>query len=310
MTGARGQDGTLLRRALQSRGVDVLGIDRHATDGSDANGEVVSVDVTDSTAVVDLLRQFAPHHVYHLAACHHSSEHTSDVGIDREMIATNFRATETLATTIVEALPLCRLLIAGSSQMYSSGLEKLVVTEKTPMNPSTFYGRTKAWARELVYYYRMHRGLHGVTAILFNHESSLRPANFATRKITMAAARARKFGEGELHLRDVTAAADWSSAEDAVNGMLTAMHASVPDDYVIASGISRTIEDVLVAAFGGLGLDWRDFTTFDLPSNLYRGQIVGDASRLRAAGWAPQLEFNEMIEQMTIFDLDLLDHTA
>lgn len=301
ITGAAGQDGTLLRRLLARRGVQVLGVLRPGQADADAPS------LTDASAVKKLFDHFAPDIVFHLAAAHHSSEGTTDGALKREMEDTNFRAAELLAETIAERRPQCRLLLAGSSQMYSApDVGELVVSEDTPMAPSTFYGETKARSREMLGRLRQ-RGVFGVTAILFNHESELRPPQFVTRKISMAAARAKRGLTTQLHLRDITSRTDWSSAHDIVEAMWLALNAPEPADYVLASGTAHSIQDVLEVAFGSVGLDWRTFTTFDPPPPVPRGVLVGDASRAKATlGWTPKVSFEEMIRDMVRADMDAL----
>jgi GDPmannose 4,6-dehydratase len=310
VTGAGGQDGSLLVRLLVSHDIQVLGVDRSdAADGRHEGAEMRAIDVTDEGAITRLMADFKPDQVYHLAACHHSSEAAGHVALERQMIETNFRSAEFLIEYIAERLPNTRILLAGSSQMYRAlDGECLVVSESTPMNPSTFYGRTKAWARELLAYYRNERGIFGTTAILFNHESPRRSPQFVTRKITMAAARAKRGRPEQLHLRDISAKTDWSSASDVVEGMRLMLGASEPDDYVLASGKARRVQDVLDAAFGFVGLDWRALTTFDPPSAGPQSELVGNSLRIRQSlGWQAAVTFEAMIEEMVASDILLLD---
>jgi GDPmannose 4,6-dehydratase len=305
VTGARGQDGTLLRALLTARGVEVLGLDRPRPGAKDR--AIRDVDVGDPAELARAFEEFAPDQVYHLAACHHSSEWSGSIALEREMIATNFRAAEVLLTMAAERKPACRVLLAGSSQMYTGvpGVAT-VVSEETPMHPATFYGRTKAWARELLDFYRERHGLFGSTAILFNHESTLRSPEFVTRKITIGAARAARGLRPDLHLRDVGSETDWSSAADVVEGMHLALSADAPADYVLASGVAHSVADVLEIAFRSVGLDWREFATFDPPREGPRATLLGDTARIRSLGWAPSVSFAGLIEDMVRHDLDLL----
>jgi len=305
ITGAAGQDGTLLARLLRDRGDVVLGVDRI----SDPSRGIIAVDLRDDRALERAVRDAEPDRIFHLAACHHSADEGDTIGSEREMLATNFRSTGVLATTIAQHLPRCRLLYAGSSQMYSGGDGPLVVDENTPMRPGTFYGLTKAWSRELLAYHRQHHGVYCGTVILFNHESTLRSPNFVTRKITLCAAQARVTGSADLKLRDLEAECDWSSAEDVVAGMVTAISAAEPRDYVVASGTLHRVRDVLDVAFGAVDLSWRDYlaTPGAVRPDAERSRaLVGDASRLRDAGWEPKVGFADMIRSMVEADVAAL----
>jgi len=304
ITGAAGQDGTLLRRFLRGRGHEILGIARRIDSSAECSEELVRLDITDMAAVATTIREFAPEQVYHLAVCHQSSDQQSTIALDQEMLRTNVLALQTIASTLVEHLPACRLLSAGSSRMYSATAADCVVDEQTGMSPSTFYGWTKAWARELVAFYRERHGLYGVTAILFNHESPLRASTFVSSKITHAAARAKRHGRCELHLRDVGAAADWMSAGDAVEAMVLALSAPDPLDYVVASGTRHTVQDILEVAFGHVGLDWREFTRSDRSTAPGQPAVIGDPSRIRKAGWTPRVTFSQLISEMTAAALE------
>lgn len=300
VTGALGQDGTLLTRLLRSNGADVLGVDRVARPSGDSG--VMALDITDRDATMACVRDFKPDRIFHLAACHHSSDGSSGAEGDEQMVAVNFRSTETLANVVARHLPQCRLLFAASSQMYTATAPGMIVSETTPMKPSTFYGWTKAWSRELLAYYRDHRSIYAVTAILFNHESVLRGPDFITRKVTSAAARAKREGKADLKVRDIGAAVDWSAAEDVVEGMSIALTAPAPADYVIASGKIHTVANLLDTAFARVSLQWRDFVSHDAVTAGVRPSLVGDASRLRSIGWKPRIEFKKMIETMVDAD--------
>jgi GDPmannose 4,6-dehydratase len=302
ITGVLGQDGTLLRRHLEDRGYEVLGIARAGK--ADAAANVAAVSLTDSAAVRELLSRFTPDRVYHLAACHHSADGAPRADIEHEMVQTNFVAVQVLLDAIRAVRPGCRLLIAGSSQMYRPIPGSMrVIDESTPMDPGTFYGRTKAWARELTTWYRERHEIHAGMVILFNHESELRAPAFVTRKITQAAAAASVGAPIPLHLRDIGSSTDWSAARDFVAAMQLATDADFPQDFVLASGAPHTVEDVLRVAFGRTGLDWRKFTTFDTPTGP-RGILLGNSAKAKAVlGWQPRYSFEDVIVGMVEADL-------
>ena len=312
VTGAAGQDGTLLCALLAERGHEVVGLGRNASSGSPAaHVRMLRCDVTQADLIDSVVSDFQPEMIFHLAAAHHSSEETGSVALDQAMVATNFHALEIIVAAIMKRQPSCRVFMAGSSQMYQPTGGRTVVDETTPMRPSSFYGFTKSWARQLIEHYRTQRGVHAGMGILFNHESPLRAPKFVTRKITMAAAWAALGEPPNLHLRDIASESDWSSALDVVEGMLLAASAPEPGDFVFASGVAHRVEDVLEAAFGAVDLNWREFTTFDIPPGQRRGCLVGKATRARERlGWSPKIGFREMIAGMVRSDLELLRTTG
>jgi len=306
VTGARGQDGTLLCALLRAQGAEVVGIGRP---GSRKDGPFSGVALTDIGAVATLIRDFAPDQVFHLAASHHSSEQAVDIRFEREMVETNFRAAEILTAAIAEYRPSCRILLAGTSMMYRAEAgDTRTIDESTAMHPMSFYGRTKSWSRELLSHFRERWGVFGCTAILFNHESTLRSPHFVTRKVTMAAARAKRGEAVTLNLLDVNSRTDWSSASDVVEGMRLALAAAEPADYVLASGVARPVSELLDAAFNAVSLDWRNYVTSSAPAGQSRGTLVGDATRARQRlGWRTTVGFETMVREMVMHDLALLE---
>lgn len=182
--------------------------------------------------------------------------------------------------------------------------KRTVVNEAAAMAPSTFYGHTKAWARELVGHYRQHRGVFGCTAILFNHESPERPVDFLSRKISRAAARAAAAQPVELQVRNLGIAVDWSSAKDVVKGMSLMLAADEPADCVLASGADHKVADLLETAFRHVGLDWREYTrTESTAPGSPDGTLVGDPRRAQdVLGWRRQVSFEQMIHEMVDHD--------
>ena len=296
-----GQDGTLLCRRLRAEGSEVVEVTRSGVGGADP------IDLTSRDAVEALFAKYRPDEVYHLAASHHSSEQPVDIEFEQQMIATNFRVPETMATVIARKYPKTRLLLAGTSKMYKAqpGVT-LTVDERTPMNPATFYGRTKAWSRELLSHFRETWGVFGSTAILFNHESRLRHPRFVTRKITVAAAKAKRGALDHLNLLDIHSRTDWCSAADVVEGMRLALRADEPSDFVFASGVARPVSELLDVAFGAVGLPWTQFVRpVDHPGRA-TGTIVGDTSLARTRlGWSPSIDFETMIREMVEHDVAL-----
>jgi GDPmannose 4,6-dehydratase len=176
------------------------------------------------------------------------------------------------------------------------------------MAPATFYGQTKMWSRDLLHHYRSRRGLFASMAILFNHESTLRPPGFLSRKITQAAAQISEGEQTDLVLHDVDAEVDWSSARDVVNGMRLMLAADQPADYVLASGQARRVADMLEVAFSHANLDWRNHVRSKVPeSSTTPGVLVGDAQRAeKQLGWQRRDSFDGLMREMVAHDRQLL----
>lgn len=317
ITGILGQDGSYLAELLLVKKYHVFGIipkggkieakEYPQKEALLNSCQILETDISDSIQVKELLRDIQPDEIYHLAACHHSSERGLgfDGGLNSQMRSVNFLSTHNFVDAIMEIKPQCRFLFAGSSQMYQPENGELI-TEETPMNPFTYYGCTKAWSRELIRYYWNRYGLWGCTAILFNHESPRRSAQFVTRKITQGVARIRNGLEKEIELRDISAKADWSSAEDFIRAMNLMLSADTPSDYVLASGQLHSIQDILVIAFSKLGMGWRAYTKVGDKISQAK-HILGDPTRIkRELGWEPVKSFKILIEEMVDFDCALV----
>jgi GDPmannose 4,6-dehydratase len=238
-----------------------------------------NIDLADTEGVRALLQRHRPDEIYHLAAFHHSSQ---DVSVSKlvegkdAMIRTNFLTTKTLAFALAELGSSAHLVLASSSQIYtaregaSSGRRDHVARAGDVLRACEVveHGPARVHARE--------SAIRASSAILFNHESPRRGVQFVSRKITRAAALASTGAHPELHVRDVGARVDWSSARDVVQAM--SLMGAAPDarDYVIASGQPHSVRDLLSVAFDKVGLDWREFTRFDADTS-------GPASSARRA---------------------------
>jgi GDPmannose 4,6-dehydratase len=180
-------------------------------------------------------------------------------------------------------------------------------TEETPIRPVTPYGSAKAAGHFLTGCYRARYGLHASSGILFNHESPRRPLGFVTRKVSHAAAAASLDQLEDLPLGRLDARRDWGAAEDVVRAMWLMLQAAEPDDYVIATGESHSVEELVSVAFDHVGLDWRDYVRVE--EALLRGDgeapaLVGDDSKARERlGWVPKVGFEELVRQMVDADI-------
>jgi GDPmannose 4,6-dehydratase len=261
--------------------------------------------MSDTTALHDLLAHLSPDEIYHLAAVHHSTEENStysETQIRQRMVDTNFGSTQSLAFALLKSKVSSHLIFAASSQMYTASRHQHMVDETSPKLPSTFYGHTKAWSTDLLAVLRSEFGLRASTAILFNHESHLRRARYVSRKISLAAAAAHLKRPVSLDLLNVGARADWCSAVDTVRALHLMATAAEPADYIVASGELHSVRDMLDAAFGHVGLDWRQFATFRLDDE--QPALCGDPRRLEnALAWQRTKSFATTIAEMVDADI-------
>lgn len=309
ITGARGQDGSILAELLTARGYRVIGIARGKPTATEAalqpGTRFVDVDLGNLNAVRDLVEAWQPDEIYHLAAFHHSSQEgalSSAVTAKESMLAANFLFTKNLAFALADMESSCHLVFASSSQIFTAQAEHHLVTEETPRQPSTFYGLTKSWAMDLLAVMRKETRLRTSSAILFNHESPRRPLQFVSRKITHAAAQAAKGALPRLHLQNIGSRVDWSSARDVVQALSLMGRAEVPRDYVVASGALHSVREFLELAFGHVGLDWKRFTTFSEDTSV--PALVGDPHALEhALSWQRAASFEDLVTEMVEHDL-------
>jgi len=295
VTGALGQDGFILCRRLCELGTQVVAVarpGRHHTARRDVltglGCRVVELDVRDAIAVADLVAASRPKHLFHLAAAHHSSDSGPETPeLWHAMLAVNVVATEALARMATQISPDCSFIYASSSQIWTARELEHRVSETTPVDPATFYGRTKIWAADLLHQYRIRRGLRAMVAVLFNHESPWRSPSFVTRKITMAAARAARGESASLQLLNFGARVDWQAATDVVEGLLLMAQSDVPEDFVLASGRSHSVREFVDAAYRHVGLDWQRLVSAkrDEPSPTLIG--ISDKAA-RQLGWRPR----------------------
>ncbi len=315
VTGALGQDGFILSRALRARGVDVAAVVRPGSGGErrkalEALGcRLAEADLREPARLSDLAAGMKPGSIFHLAAAHHASGVAETDDDRRAMTAVNQQATERLAAAAQKLG--AALVYASSSQIWTARAPTHLVDETTPRDPATFYGRTKIAAAEHLDHLRETAGLNASVAILFNHESPWRAPSFVTRKISMAAAKAARgstdIGDGApLTLMNIGARADWQAASDVVEALILMAGAASPGDYVLASGQSHAVRDFVAAAYGHAGVRWQDCVKAE------RDQagpvLVGNPAKARRdLGWRPALDFAGIAREMVDADLARLD---
>ncbi len=216
-------------------------------------------------------------------------------------------------TALLESIrlvdPEIRFYQASSSEIFGEPRE-VPQTEETPLLPVTPYGVAKAYGHLIVRSYRRRYGLYAGSGILYNHESPRRPLDFVTRKIAHAAAAISLGLAGELWLGDLDARRDWGYAGDYVRAMALMLRQEEPDDFVIASGVTHSVQELVELAFGHVGLDWREYVHID--ESLRRGaaelhDLVGDSSKARTRlGWTPTMDFEGLVRLLVDADLERL----
>ena len=302
VTGVGGQDGSYLAELLLDRGYEVVGIVHAGSSAAYPNlaavrsrVELVQADVLDERALAGVLREHAPGEVYNLA-----SPSFVPMSWSRPVVTAEFAAVG--VTSLLEAVRAVddsiRVYQASSSEIFGDPAE-VPQTERTRLSPVTPYGVAKAYGHFIVGSYRRRYGLHASCGILYNHESPRRPVDFLPSKVAHAAAAISLGLEDELSLGDLTAQRDWGYAGDYVEAMWLMLQQDEPADYIIATGVLHSVEELVERAFAHVGLDWRSHVRVD--TSLLRGQaelhrLVGDASLARERlGWAPRVGFEELV---------------
>jgi GDPmannose 4,6-dehydratase len=305
VTGVTGQDGSYLAELLASEGYEVVGMVRPGRAAPAGLDGVVEADLVDHDALVGAVAEARPHELYHLAAPTFVPASWDDPS---EVVAAVAGATAALLAAARRTGPAMRVYVATSSEIFGDSGES-PQSERSPMRPRTPYGVAKLAAHGLVRTFRERHGLFAVSGITYNHESPRRPAHFLPRKVTSGAVRIALGLEETLALGDLDAVRDWSHAADIVRGAWLALRAGEPRDYVLASGVGRTVRDLVEAAFAAAGISPEGRVTVD-PAFVRPPEptpLVGDPSLARRElGWEPEHSFEETIAEMVRADLDAL----
>jgi GDPmannose 4,6-dehydratase len=323
ITGITGQDGSFLTELLLDKGYEVYGIIRRSstfnTDridhlyqdphNPDTRLRLIYGDLNDSSSLNTILRQIQPDEIYNLGAQSHVRvsfdipEYTAEVtGL----------GTVRILEAIREAGIRPKFYQASSSELFGKVAET-PQTERTPFRPRSPYGCAKAYAYYITVNYRESYNLFACNGILFNHESERRGETFVSRKITRAATRIKLGLQEKLYLGNLDARRDWGYAGDYVRAMHLMLQADEPDDYVIATGETRSVREFLDEAFGLLDLDWKEHVEKD--PRYYRPAevdlLLGDATKAREKlGWEPKVDFKQLVRLMVEYDLDLARQEA
>jgi GDPmannose 4,6-dehydratase len=312
VTGVTGQDGSYLAEFLLSQGYEVLGmVRRSSTINFDRIHHfqdkitIVQGDLLDQMSLLDILREYRPQEVYNLAA-------QSFVPTSWKQPVLTGEFTALGVTRVLEAIrivdPEILFYQASSSEMFGR-VQEVPQNERTPFYPRSPYGVAKVYGHWITINYRESYDLFACSGILFNHESPRRGLEFVTHKITYGAVRIKLGLADELRLGNLEARRDWGYAGDYVKAMWLMLQQDEPDDYVVATGETHSVQELCEVAFGYLNLDWRKYVVCD-PQFFRPAEVdllVGDSSKARAKlGWETSVSFEELIQLMVDADMRAL----
>ncbi|UCH60923.1 MAG: GDP-mannose 4,6-dehydratase [Anaerolineales bacterium] len=312
ITGITGQDGSYLADFLLSKDYTVIGMVRRSSTVTFERIKhiqdeitIIQGDLHDQSSLVDVMEEYRPEEVYNLAAQSFVPTSWNQPVLTGEVTALG-------VTRLLEAIrhvnPKTRFYQASSSEMFGK-VREVPQRETTPFYPRSPYGVAKVYAHWITVNYRESYDLFSVSGILFNHESPRRGLEFVTRKITNGVARIKLGLTKELHLGNLEAQRDWGFAGDYVEGMWLMLQQEQPRDYVLGTGQTHAVREFCEAAFGYVGLDYRDYVIQD--PRFYRPAevdlLVADPSKAkRELNWIPKFSFTELVQLMVDADLKLV----
>lgn len=320
ITGITGQDGSYLAELLLEKGYEVHGMVRRSS--SFNTGRIDHIyqdpheagirlflhygDLTDGQAITRLVLEIGPDEIYNLGAQSHVRVSFDQPSYTLQVVGGGALNVLEAARQLNQLKPV-RVYQASSSEMFGDAVET-PQNENTPFRPQSPYACAKVYAFHQTVNYRRAYGLFACNGILFNHESPRRGETFVTRKITRAAARIRLGMQDKLYLGNLDAERDWGFAGDYVRGMWMMMQHDQADDFVLGSGVSHSIRDMLDLAFAHVGIDWKAHVEFDQryvrPAEVSR--LRADASKARRVlGWEPQTSFPQLVQMMVDHDLEV-----
>ncbi|MSO55909.1 MAG: GDP-mannose 4,6-dehydratase [Acidobacteria bacterium] len=309
ITGITGQDGSYLAELLLEQGYEVTGIVRRSSAPNLWRIEHLldrvtlrPADLLDQLSLIRIVDDVRPHELYNLAAMSFVP-----ASWDQPMLTGEFNAQG--VTRVLEAIrhvdTSIRLYQASSSEMYGK-VREVPQAERTPFYPRSPYGVSKVYGHYITVNYRESYNLFAVSGILFNHESPRRGLEFVSRKVTDGVARVKLGLADSLSLGNLSACRDWGFAGDYVRAMWLMLQQPEPEDYVIATGIAHSVQDLVEIAFTRVGLDWK--THVKLDPTLIRptevDHLIGDSSKARTKlNWTPTVDFKGLIEMMVDADV-------
>src|SRR5712692_6061674 len=312
ITGITGQDGSYLAELLLDMGYEVFGMVRRASTPNVSRIEhllgrvtLKAADLLDQLSMIRLIDEVRPHELYNLAAMSFVP-----ASWDQPMLTGEFNAQG--VTRVLESIrqvdPSIRMYQASSSEMFGK-VREVPQTEMTPFYPRSPYGVSKVFAHYITVNYRESYNLFAVSGMLFNHESPRRGLEFVTRKVSDGAARIKLGLADSLSIGNLDAHRDWGFAGDYVRAMWLMLQQPLAEDYVIATGVSHSVRELLDIAFTRVGFDWNKYVKLD-PALLRPTEVehlLGDATKARVElGWTPTMDFKQLVEMMVDADLQRL----
>jgi GDPmannose 4,6-dehydratase len=312
ITGITGQDGSYLAELLLEKGYDVIGMVRRSSAPNVWRIEHLldritlrPADLLDQLSLLRLIEDVRPHEIYNLAAMSFVP-----ASWDQPMLTGEFNSQG--VTRMLDAVRRVdrsiRFYQASSSEMFGK-VREIPQTEMTPFYPRSPYGVSKVFAHYITVNYRESYDLFAVSGMLFNHESPRRGLEFVTRKVTDGVARIKLGLADSLSIGNLDAHRDWGFAGDYVRAMWLMLQQDEADDYVIATGVSHSVRQLIEIAFGHAGLDWQKYVRVD-PALLRPAevdQLLGNPAKAKAKlGWTPQVDFTQLVQMMVDADLERL----
>ena len=312
VTGITGQDGSYLAEFLLDKGYEVIGVVRRSSLPNLGRIQHLldrvslrPADLLDQLSLLRLIQDVKPHELYNLAAMSFVP-----ASWDQPLLTGDYNSMG--VTRLLEAIrhvdTSIKLYQASSSEMYGR-VREVPQTELTPFYPRSPYGVSKVFGHYITVNYRESYNMFAVSGILFNHESPRRGLEFVTRKVTDGVARIKLGLSDHLPLGNLDACRDWGFAGDYVRAMWMMLQQDQADDYVIATGVSHSVRQLVEAAFGHVGLDWQKYVRID-PAFLRPAEVdhlIGDASKAkRVLGWEPSVSFEGLVSMMVDADIATL----
>ena len=312
ITGVTGQDGSYLAEFLLEKGYEVYGIVRRASTEKFErishlmdDIEIISGDLLDQNSLAHALDEIRPREVYNLAAQSFVPTSWNQPLLTGEITALG-------VTRVLEAIKMVdksiRFYQASSSEMFGK-VREVPQSERTPFYPRSPYGVAKVYGHWITVNYRESYNIFACSGILFNHESPRRGMEFVTRKISYTVAKIKLGLANELRLGNLQSKRDWGYAGDYVKAMWMMLQQPKPDDYVVSTGETHSVEEAVNIAFSHVGLDWREYVKTD--ERYFRPAevdlLVGDSTKARTVlGWKPTVSFRELMTMMVDHDLQVL----